>query len=94
MKEDFSNPKDPQTATYKAALATNNRVKQIHDIYMQLVSCEMLFLKSKLEDKEEHTQQANLYKLEGLKALGALKKEKYLTHYLGLKLEELSRTFE
>lgn len=94
MKEDFSNPKDPQTATYKAALATNTRVKQIHDIYMQLVSCEMLFLKSKLEDKEEHTQQANLYKLEGLKALGALKKEKYLTHYLGLKLEELSRTFE
>ena len=94
MKEDFSNPKDPQTATYKTALATNAKVKQIHDIYMQLVSCEMLFLKSKLEDKEEHTQQANLYKLEGLKALGALKKEKYLTHYLGLKLEELSRTFE
>lgn len=94
LKDDFDNSKDPQTISYSTDLSSNPKIKKLYDTYMQLVTCEMLFLKSKIEEREEHTQEANLNRLEGLKALGLLKKEKYLTHYLSLKIDELSRAFE
>jgi hypothetical protein len=94
VKEDYINSKDPQVQAYRASFATNQKAKQIFEEYMQLIQLEMLLAKFRLEQNEDHVQEANVYRLEGLKLLSLMKKEKGISHFIEMRLKEKETLFD
>jgi len=94
VKEDYTNSKDPQVQAYRASFATNSKAKQIFEEYMQLIQVEMLLAKFRLEQNEDHVQEANVYRLEGLKLLSSMKKEKGISHFIEMRLKEKENLFD
>ena len=61
---------------------------------MALIKIEMDLIKSDLEQAEGRKEEANLYRIEGIQALNALKNSGARSHYIDIKLQYLTEKFD
>jgi outer membrane protein assembly factor BamD (BamD/ComL family) len=94
VKEDYENIKDPQIAAYRASITANPQIKAQVESYLKLLSLEMLLTKSKLEANDGKFEESSIYKLEALKILSEMKKDKSNTHYIEMRLGQLTDMFD